>query len=126
MVSKRKSTGKVKKKVATKEKKKVVRIKDLGKSMLVEDDLKATERKLRFKEPEHLKEERQPRLFYRKFVFRCEKCVHEFEHESTIPIIEHIVTCPSCREEHRIRVIPVSKYYEIKLPKNLKALKKAR
>ncbi len=134
MTSKRKTKGtagkkgpkaKVKKKVTKKAENEEI-IKKLGKSTLVEDDLQRTERKLRFKEPEHLKEERQPRLFYRKFVFRCEKCTHEFEHESTIPIIEHKVICPSCREEHTIRVVPVAKNYELKLPKDLKAVRKAK
>ncbi|MBN2014803.1 MAG: zinc ribbon domain-containing protein [Candidatus Altiarchaeota archaeon] len=100
-----------------------VLVKQLGRSTLVEEDLQHTEHGLTHKEPEHLTGEREPKLFYRKFVFRCGKCVHEFEHEATIPIIEHKVVCPKCSEEHIIRVIPVARHYELKMPKDLTAIK---
>jgi len=138
MASKRKTKEKIAEKKEPKEKarkkkreglfpeKKGATIKKLGRSTLVEEDLQYTESKLKHKEPEHLKEEREPRLFYRKFVFRCDKCVHEFEHEATIPIIEHKVVCPKCRKEHVIRVVPVARHYELKLPKGLTAVKEAK
>ena len=137
MTSKRKTkeevTGKDPKEKAKKKEKKEpspekegITIKKLGRSTLVEEDLQHTERRLKHKEPEHLKGEREPRLFYRKFVFKCGKCVHEFEHEATIPIIEHKVVCPKCGEEHIIRVVPVAKHYELKLPKELTAVREAK
>ncbi|RLI92271.1 MAG: hypothetical protein DRO89_02410 [Candidatus Altiarchaeales archaeon] len=134
MTSKRKTkeeVGKEPKEGARKEKKEPsekeeIIIKKLGRSILVEEDLQRTEKRLKHKEPEHLREEREPRLFYRKFVFRCGKCIHEFEHETTIPIIEHKVVCPKCGEEHIIRVVPATRHYELKLPEGLTAMTEAK
>jgi Zn finger protein HypA/HybF involved in hydrogenase expression len=100
-----------------------VKVKVLGKSTLIEEDLQATEKKLDYVEPETLKGERKPQLFYRNFVFKCGKCIKDFKHETAIPIIEHQVVCPTCNEVHLIRVIPVARHYELKLPKNLKAVR---
>ncbi|HDH41295.1 MAG TPA: zinc ribbon domain-containing protein [Candidatus Altiarchaeales archaeon] len=134
MTSKRKTKEEVRKgpkEGAKKEKKEPsekegIMIKKLGRSTLVEEDLQHIERRLEHKEPEHLRKEREPRLFYRKFVFRCGKCIHEFEHETTIPIIEHKVVCPKCGEEHVIRVVPVARHYELKLPERLTVVKEAK
>ncbi len=122
MTQKTKTPGKKKCKAGSKTKKKAVKstenkgvmIKDLGESILIEEDLQVAEKNLVHVEPEQLKGERNPKLFYRNFVFKCNKCVHEFEHEAAIPIIEHKIVCPKCNKEHIIRIVPVSKQYTIK------------
>jgi Zn finger protein HypA/HybF involved in hydrogenase expression len=100
-----------------------VLVKNLGKSTLIEEDFQKTAKGLDYSEPSELKGERKPQLFYRNFVFKCEKCIHEFKHESAIPIIEHKVVCPKCSEVHVVRVIPVTRHYELQLPKGLKAIR---
>lgn len=120
--TKSKGEKKIIKKLAT-PKKGEVKIKQLGRSTLIEEDLQNTEKKLGYSRPEHLMGEREPKLFYRKFVFKCGKCIHEFEHEATIPIIEHKVVCPKCSEEHIVRIIPVARHYELKMPEKLKVVK---
>ena len=101
-------------------------IKNLGKSTLVEEDLQHTEKGLVHEEPMELKNNKTPKLFYRNFVFKCNKCVSEFEHEATIPIIEHEITCPVCKEVHVVRVVPVTRHYEFKMPEDLKVIKHAK
>jgi Zn finger protein HypA/HybF involved in hydrogenase expression len=96
-----------------------ITLKDLGRSKLVDEDLKCIEHKIMFREPEHQEGGKKPGLFYRKFVFRCEKCIHEFEHEVVIPGIKLKVTCPKCSEEHTVGVVPAAGHYEIRLPKEL-------
>lgn len=115
MVNKENTTGK--------KKKEGIVIKRLGKSTLVEEDLQKAEKNLEYSEPKELKEDKTPKLFYRNFVFRCEKCIHEFKHETTVPILEHKVVCPKCNETHVLRVVPVARHYELKMPKSLKAIK---
>jgi DNA-directed RNA polymerase subunit RPC12/RpoP len=129
MATKNKTSGKVasKSKITKKAsapKKSDVAVKVLGKSTLIEEDLQATEKQLGdCSEPEKEKGEHKPQLFYRNFVFKCGKCIKDFKHEAAIPIIEHPVVCPTCNEVHLIRVIPVTRHYELKLPKNLKAVR---
>lgn len=101
-------------------------IKELGKSTLVEADFQRMEGELEVKEPEHLKGDMRPKLFYRKFVFRCGKCIKEFEHETTIPVIEHRVVCPQCDEDYVVRVIPVARHYEFRLPPELRVMEAKR
>ena len=84
----------------------------------MEHDLQEAEGRARLKEGI-----KKPRLFYRNFVYRCENCVSEFEHETGVPIVEHEVTCPVCEEIHIIKIVPVSRHYELKLPKKLRVIK---
>ena len=96
-------------------------IKSLGRSILVEEDLQKLERKAKLSEMEKHKK-RMPRLFYRNFVYRCEKCISEFEHKTIVPIVEHEVVCPECGEVHIIKIVPVSRHYELRLPKGLRII----
>ncbi|HIE33700.1 MAG TPA: hypothetical protein EYP86_00990 [Candidatus Altiarchaeales archaeon] len=99
-------------------KKEEIKIRMLGKSILVEHDLQEAERRARLKEGI-----KKPRLFYRNFVYRCENCISEFEHETGVPIVEHEVICPVCEEIHIIKIIPASRHYELKLPKKLRVVR---
>ncbi len=111
----------VKKKSA---KKKGVELKILGKSVLVNDDLKRRDHRLGLRAPKANKGEIPS--FYRKFAFKCGKCVSEFKHTAKIPVIEQGVKCPECNEIHMIRIIPIGGHYEVKLPRSIKGVKGSR
>lgn len=94
------------------------KIGELGKSIVVERDL-------RHQEWDRIIEnkKRPDDLFYRNFVFRCGKCISEFEHTAKIGEIEHKVVCPECKEEHIIKIKPLSKNYYVKIPKTIELVK---
>ena len=115
----------VKRKVGGKPaKKKSVELKVLGKSVLVDEDLKKRDYRLGLRAPKAKKGEIPS--FYRKFAFKCGKCVSEFKHTAKIPIIEQGVKCPECNEIHVIRIIPIGGHYEVKLPRSIKGVKGSR
>lgn len=104
--------------------KKRVELKAIGKSVLVDEDLKKRDHRLRLMAPRANKGEIPS--FYRKFAFKCGKCVSEFTHTTEIPIIEQRVKCPECNEIHIIRIIPIGGHYEVKLPRSIKGVKGSR
>jgi len=120
-VKKRAMTKRVKKKPA---KKKGVELKILGKSVLVNEDLKKRGHSLGLRAPKANKGEIPS--FYGKFAFKCGKCVSEFKHRAEIPVIEQRVKCPECNEIHIIRIIPIGGHYEVKLPRSIKGVKGSR
>ncbi len=91
---------------------------ELGKSTVVEKDL----RRLEWEKTVGGKKKKEC-LFYRNFVFKCGKCIHEFEHTTEIGEIEHKVICPECDEEHILRIRPVSKNYDVKIPRTVELVK---
>ena len=117
--------GPVKRRIAKKEPvKKKVELKILGKSVLVDEDLKKRDHRLGLRAPKANKGEIPS--FYRKFAFKCGKCVSEFKHTAEIPVIEQRVKCPECNEIHIIRIIPIGGQYEVKLPRSIKGVKGSR
>jgi len=117
----KKKKPKAKKKPA---KKKRVKLRILGKSVLVEDDLKKKEHKLGLRAPRAGRGEIPS--FYRKFVFKCGKCVSEFEHTAKIPVIKQMVICPECNQMHAIKIRPIAGHYEIEFPRSIKEVKERR
>ncbi|HDI73122.1 MAG: hypothetical protein DRO76_05875 [Candidatus Altiarchaeales archaeon] len=97
--------------------------KSMGKSILIEKDINKLKRKLRLKEPVKIESKKKPSTFYRKFVFKCGKCISEFEHTARIPMIEHKVVCPKCKEEYTLKIKPLSGEYEVKVPRGVKLVK---
>jgi len=115
----------VKRKVKKKPvKRKGVKLKLLGKSVLVDEDLKRRDHRLGLRAPKAKNGEIPS--FYQKFAFKCGKCVSEFKHTAKIPIIEQGVKCPECNEIHMIRIIPIGGHYEVKLPRSIKGVKGSR
>ena len=121
VVKKKASKGKVKKISAGKKR---VELKALGKSVLVDEDLKRMNHRLGLRAPKANKGEIPS--FYRKFAFKCGKCVSEFKHTAEIPVIEQRVKCPECNEIHIIRIIPIGGHYDVKLPRSIKGVKGSR
>lgn len=97
--------------------------KSMGKSILIEKDINKLKRKLRLKEPVRIEPKKKPSTFYRKFVFECGKCISEFEHAARIPMIEHKVVCPKCKEEYTLKIKPLAGEYEVKIPRGVKLVK---
>jgi len=104
--------------------KKRVELKVLGKSVLVDEDLKRRGHRLGLSAPKAKKGDIP--LFYRKFTFKCGRCVSEFKHTAEIPVIEQRVKCPECNEIHIIRIIPIGGHYDVKLPRSIKGVKGSR
>ncbi len=118
--------GLVKRRMAKKKsaKKKKAELKILGKSVLVEEDLRRRDHSMGLRAPRAGKGEIP--VFYRKFAFRCGKCASEFKHTVEIPIIEEEVVCPECKKVHLIKIIPIGGHYEIKLPESIKEVRSSR
>lgn len=117
--------GPVKRKVAKKKPvEKKVKLKILGKSVLVDEDLKKRDYRFGLRAPKAKKGEIPS--FYGKFAFKCGKCVSEFKHTAEIPVIEQKIICPECNEIHIIRIIPIGGHYEVKLPRSIKGVKGSR
>ena len=93
-----------------------------GKSILIEQDIQ----KLRDKLSQNmcgLKTDDNPAVIHKKFVFRCGKCVGEFEHTAKIAVLDHKVICPKCKKEHLLELEPHQGRYRVKLPKGIKLIK---
>jgi len=118
---KAKGVNKKKPKAKKKPAKKRVELKILGKSVLVDEDLGKREHKMGLRAPRAGKGEIPS--FYRKFVFKCGKCVSEFEHTAEIPVIEQMVICPECDQIHAIRIRLITGHYEIEFPKSIREVK---
>ncbi|OYT27412.1 MAG: hypothetical protein B6U97_01795 [Candidatus Altiarchaeales archaeon ex4484_96] len=111
-------------KAPTKTKKKdVIKIEQLPKSIIVEEDLKSMEEKTGSGSIGGAYTKKAP-SFYRKYALKCMKCVNEFEHKTRIPFVKQKVKCPECGEIHIIELQPISGRYRIRLPKTLKVLDK--
>lgn len=118
MATRKKTKKRVtKKKPGKKPVKKNVELKVLGRSVLVDEDLKRKEHRMGLRAPKSSRGEIPS--FYRKFVFKCGKCVSDFKHTARIPVIEQEVECPECKEVHIIRIIPISGHYEVRLPRSI-------
>ena len=94
----------------------IIKIEVPGKSIIVEEDLKRLERRSRMGKPPGKETERESGIFYKKFVFRCRKCMEEFEHTPHIAPIEHEISCPKCDEKHVLEITPMSGHYNVKFP----------
>ncbi|MBN2250846.1 MAG: hypothetical protein JW724_02075 [Candidatus Altiarchaeota archaeon] len=95
----------------------------LGRSILIERDL----RKMREKLSSLGRAESSPvagsTLFYRNFVFKCGKCVEEFDHKANVTAIEHKVVCPKCNKEHVLLLKPAAGKMKVRLPKGIKLVR---
>ncbi len=115
---KTKKTSKTAKKTAKKSvREDIIKLKELPKSVLVEEDL----RKLEMKHEALFTGRRRP-AYYLKYVLRCTKCIEDFEHSAHIPTIRQSVDCPVCGEAHAMEIIPVSGEYQVKLTDNLEII----
>ncbi len=125
MVTKRRT--KTKKEISKKSTKKdeimedSIVIENLPKSVLIEEDLKRLEGK--DKGSISVTHEKEIPMFYKKYVFKCMKCIKEFDHRVYIPSIRQDVRCPICGERHTINMTPVSGEYKVKFSKNLRVSK---
>ncbi len=136
MAAKKKKTGKQNKKSVGKEKTKiksagkekpdteeVIKIEELPKSVVVEEDMKSIEEK---KGTGSLADAHVKKIptFYKRYALKCMKCVKKFEHKAHIPSVKQRVKCPECGELHLIEITPISGEYKIKIPKTLKVMGK--
>jgi formylmethanofuran dehydrogenase subunit E len=64
-----------------------------------------------------------PTVINKKFRFRCDKCVGEFEHNAKIAVLDHKVICPKCKKEHLLALEPHQGKYRVKIPKSIKQVK---
>ncbi|MFZ2455365.1 MAG: hypothetical protein WAX07_02700 [Candidatus Altiarchaeia archaeon] len=93
-----------------------------GKSILIEQDI----RKLRDKLSLNMcgvQTTDNPAVIHKKFMFRCGKCVGEFEHNAKIAVLDHKVICPICKKEHLLELEPHQGRYRVKLPKSIKLVR---
>lgn len=67
--------------------------------------------------------ENSPAVIHKKFLFRCGKCVGEFEHNAKIAVLDHRVVCPKCKKEHLLKLEPQQGRYKLKVPKSIKLVK---
>lgn len=120
-----KSKKKLKKKISDKDLMKLQKeLKESrGKSILIEKDLKELRSKLGLKTPIETEPKKKPYIFYRNFVFKCGKCVDEFEHTAKITAMDYKVVCPNCREEHILKIKPLAGKYDVKFPRSIKLIK---
>ncbi len=124
MAAKKKKTGKKEPKSTGKEKsgkEEVIKIEELPKSVVVEEDMKPLEEKTATGSLADVHVKKIP-PFYKRYALKCMRCVKDFEHKAYIPSVKQRVKCPECGEVHVIEIIPVSGEYRIKIPKTLRVL----
>ncbi|MEA1924364.1 MAG: hypothetical protein U9M95_00685 [Candidatus Altiarchaeota archaeon] len=134
MAAKKKKTGKEKPKIKSVVKGKptsagkekpgkidVIKIEELPKSVVVEEDMISIEEKTDTGSLASAHVKKTP-TFYKKYAMKCMKCVKNFEHKAHIPSVKQRVKCPECGEVHLIEIIPVSGEYEIRIPKTLRVV----
>lgn len=98
-----------------------------NKSNLIEEDLQMLREKLNMwskiiSEPPKKK---KTEIVLRHFKFQCNKCVNEFSHKTQLPVVEHTVYCPKCKQKHVLEIHPTTPdSYKILVPKTVKVLKK--
>jgi|WetSurMetagenome_2_1015567.scaffolds.fasta_scaffold133092_2 hypothetical protein len=124
-----KSKGNIEKKVAPapvsdKELKRIQKelIQTRGKSILIEQDIQKLREKLSLNMC-GLQTANNPAVIHKRFLFRCGKCVGEFEHNAKIAVLDHKVICPKCKKEHLLELEPHQGKYRVKLPKGIKLVK---
>ena len=93
-----------------------------GKSILIEQDIQKLRDKLSLNMC-GLPTKDNPAVIYKRFMFRCGKCVGEFEHNAKIAVLDHKVICPKCKKEHLLELEPHQGRYRVKLPKSIKLVK---
>ena len=102
-------------------------MKSREKSTLIEKDILKLKDQLRLKGPAEIvpkkKSKAEPAIFYKKFIFKCGKCVGEFKHTARVPMIRYVVVCPVCKEEHVLKIKPLADGCEVKLPRSIKLIK---
>jgi hypothetical protein len=91
----------------------------MGKSMLIEQDIKRLKDRLYTDKP--LKA--GSTIFQKEFLFKCGKCVGEFKHTAKVAVIHHTVVCPKCKKEHLLQIKPHAGNYKVKLPKSIRIVK---
>jgi len=75
-----------------------------NKSILIEQDIQKLREKLSLSMCGI--SDGNPAVIHKKFLFRCGKCVGEFEHNANIAVINHKVVCPKCKKEHLLELEP--------------------
>ena len=100
-----------------------IEIETLGRSTIVDADIKRSKRRLRLEKPPANEIKKGPDMFYRRFVFRCKKCMEEFKHTHDITPRQYEVTCPKCDENHALEITLTSGYYDIIFPETIEILR---
>jgi rRNA maturation endonuclease Nob1 len=85
-------------------------------SKIVEEDLKMLEGRLLhmdFEKAAAPEKGESHRKAYRNFVFKCKKCLNEFDKMIDVPPVKKKVVCPACGRDHTLGVYPSSRFYHV-------------
>jgi hypothetical protein len=93
-----------------------------SRSILIEQDIQKLRDKLSM-DMCGIQTKDNPAVIHKRFLFRCGKCVGEFEHNAKIAVLDHKVICPKCKKEHLLELEPHQGKYRVKLPKSIKLVK---
>jgi len=120
----KKTTKKVAVKEAPKKKDRgledLVKIKDLPRSTLVNEDLERIE--MKYSLPDSSAHGGEIPAYYKKYVLKCTKCIRDFEHTVHIPVIRQRIGCPVCGETHILEITPVSGEYMIRFSEGVEVM----
>ena len=51
--------------------------------------------------------------YFKKMVFKCKSCDHDFKHDTNLEPIVVELSCPGCNDKHTIHFTPASKLFHV-------------